>query len=95
MNSQLAHVKFIAIYPDNDALDNDNDNDDGDGDKSYVEDARGYGHDEDGKVPVVEILFVEVLFSVVLFLAFVDKHFLGSLYNSLHLDYSILCGYQE
>lgn len=100
-------IRFIAVYLgsdslDDDALDNDGDNDDGSGGKSYAEDAQfdAYAEDvqcdahiEDSVVPFVEILLVEVLYSAALLLAFVDKYFLGSLYNSLHSEYSILCGY--
>jgi hypothetical protein len=91
LNSQEAFIRFIALYPDSDALDDDDDNDDGSDDKSY-EDAQDDNHNEDN---VHKVVFVEILFAEVPFLAFADKYFLGSLSNSLHLDYSILCGDQK
>jgi hypothetical protein len=95
LNSQEAFIRFIAVYPDSDALDNDND--DGNDDKSY-EDAQDDMHDEDDEDDedgVDKVLFVGVLSAEAPLLAFADKYILESLYNSLHLDYSILCGDQK
>jgi hypothetical protein len=91
VNSQAVFIRLIALYPDSDALD-DNDDDSGDGndDKSYDKDAQDVD-DVDDVDDVNKVLFVEVLFAEVPFLAFADKYILESLYNSLHLDYSILC----
>jgi hypothetical protein len=75
LNSQAALIRFIAIYPDSDALDNDDDNGNGSGDKSYGGDALDDKYEEDYKDSV---LFVEVLLAEVPFLVFAEKYFLGS-----------------
>ena len=79
-------------------MDNDNDGgSDGDGESYVTSHDNGVHddvHDEDIEDPFVE--FVENLGFAVHYLVFFGNYYLGSLYNnSLRLNYSILCRYQN